>query len=360
MRIDSVETWKESVPLSRPYTIAGRAPTTFVDLFFVRIASGKFVGLGSASPAEDITGESPVACARALADKRPQLFGRDPRQLGRLCQKVSDMAGTPAARAALDMALHDLFARQLEIPLVDLLGRCHEDLPTSITIGIKNVQETLAEAEEYIGRGFRCLKVKLGHSLGEDLDRLRSLRAKFGKEIRIRVDANQGYTVAEALRLYEVVGPLAIEFIEQPVPVSAIDEVRTLPAAVRQVVALDESLHTELDAVHLLQEPIPASIWVIKLMKCGGITTAMALGRMAQASGRHLMWGCMDESAISLAAALHTAYACPATRYLDLDGNFDLARDPGSEGYSVVDGNLVLGDGPGLGVKLNRRTRTGG
>jgi L-alanine-DL-glutamate epimerase-like enolase superfamily enzyme len=250
------------------------------------------------------------------------------------------------------MALHDLFARHLGIPLVSLLGRCHDVLATSITIGIKNPDETVAEAEEYLARGFRCLKVKLGHALEEDLERLRKLRDSVGPEVRIRVDVNQGYNVAEVLRLHEFLEPLGIEFVEQPLPSADLEQIRALPASLRRVLALDESLHSERDGLTLLQEPIPAAIWVIKLMKCGGITPAMALGRMAQASGRQLMWGCMDESAISIAAALHAAYACPATRFLDLDGSFDLARDPAAGGFTVKDGNLVLGDAPGLGVEL--------
>ncbi len=353
MKIRKVESWRESVPLSRPYAIAGREMTTGVDLFFLRlVAEDGSQGLGCASPAEDITGESPQACAGALEPDRLDLVGRDVRALGANCRGLDGMHATPAARAAADMALHDLFARHLGISVVDLLGRCHHLLPTSITIGIKSVEESLAEGREYVGRGFRCLKVKLGNSLEEDLERLHVLRGDLGADIRIRVDANQGYGLAELRRLEEVLQRLQIEFVEQPLPVDQLEEMRGLPESLREVLAADESLHTERDGVSLLQDPVAAGIWVIKLMKCGGITTAMALGRMARAGGVKLMWGCMDESAISIAAALHAAYACPATRYLDLDGSFDLARDPAAGGFRVEDGNLVLEDGPGLGVQL--------
>ena len=174
MKIAKVRSWRESVELTRPYTIAFRSVSA-VDLFFVEIASdGGPVGLGSASPAEEVTGESAEACAAALAeDGLSWLRGQDPRHLGRLCRTVRQrLPGTPAARAAVDMALHDLFARALGVPLVDLLGRCHEALATSVTVGIKSTEEALAEADEYLARGFRCLKVKIGLPTEEDVERL--------------------------------------------------------------------------------------------------------------------------------------------------------------------------------------------
>ena len=99
----------------------------------------------------------------------------------------------PAARAAIDMALYDLMAKHLNLPLVDVLGCAHRSLPTSITIGIESIRESLEEAQEYLRRGFRILKVKIGKSIEEDLERLHKLRENVGQKITIRVDINQGY-----------------------------------------------------------------------------------------------------------------------------------------------------------------------
>ncbi len=166
MKISGITSWGEAVPLLHPYEISSMRIDT-VDLFFVRISTEDGVeGVGSASPAEDVTGESPEACRTALSVKRlGWLGGRDPRDLDELVRELErSHRATPAARAAVDMALHDLVARSEGVPLVDLLGRCHDALPTSVTIGISSVEETLAEAEDYLGRGFRCLKVKTGGS----------------------------------------------------------------------------------------------------------------------------------------------------------------------------------------------------
>ena len=354
MRISEISAWREAVPLSRPYEIATMRIDA-VDLFFVRISTDDgVVGVGSASPAEDVTGESPDACQAALSMRRlGWLGGRDPRQLSTLCRELGEShSATPAARAAIDIALHDLVARHRGVPLVDLFGRCHDAIPTSVTIGISTVEETIADAEEYIANGFRCLKVKTGRSFEEDEERLRKLRERIGPAVAIRIDGNQGCTLEETLLLGDLARDLGIELIEQPLPAESIAEMRSLPEPVRRIVAADESLHGEEDARILAEDPPACGIFNIKLMKCGGVRPALAIADVARAAGIDLMWGCNDESAVSIAAALHAAYACPTTRYLDLDGSFDLARDPATGGFDVKDGCLRLLDRPGLGVKL--------
>jgi len=354
VRISGIMSWGEAIPLVQPYEIASMRIDA-VDLFFVRISTEEGVeGVGSASPAEDVTGESPEACRTALSVKQlGWLGGRDPRDLDELASELEKShRATPAARAAVDTALHDLVARCEGVPLVDLFGRCHEELPTSVTIGISSIEETLAEAEDYLGRGFRCLKVKTGRVFDEDVERLTRLRESVGSEVSIRIDANQGCTVEETRSLGDLAGDLDLELIEQPLPATSDSELRTLPSSVRRIIAADESLHGEEGARILAADPPACGIFNIKLMKCGGIRPALAIAEIAQSESIDLMWGCNDESVVSIAAALHAAYACPNTRYLDLDGSFDLARDPAKNGFVVEDGCLRLLDRPGLGVDL--------
>ena len=326
-----------------------------MELFFVRlIADNGEIGLGSASPAPEVTGESISACEAGLsAECLSRLEGRDLRQLERLCRDLrASHQHLPAARVAVEMALFDLAARSLGMPLVDLFGRCHDALPTSITIGIKeSIEETLAEADEYLGRGFRSLKVKIGRSLQAESEMLERLHERVAGRARIRVDANLGYNLEETRRFESVATALELELVEQPVPVESFAGVLELPESYRQIVAADESLHDEHDALELARPPV-CGIYNIKLMKCGGLSAARTIARIAEIAGQDLMWGCMDESAISISAALHTAYACPNTRFLDLDGSFDLARDPARGGFELIDGRLHLLDKPGLGVEL--------
>ncbi len=354
MRIRAASSTFEEFALTRPYAIALQEVTSSVGNAIVRIdAESGATGWGAASPAEHVTGETLTACLSALSeDALGWLIGRDVRALPGLCREAgSRMPGVPAARAAVDMALHDLLARHLGIEVVEMLGRAHEELSTSITIGIKPVAETLAEAEEYLARGFRVLKVKTGNSLEEDLERLARLRERCGRDVTIRADANQGYTRDETARFFERAGPLDIEFVEQPVPRG---QLRSLRGSLKEEwllrVAADESLHGESDAL-ALAVPRACGVFNIKLMKCGGIAPAMRIAAIAETAGIALMWGCMDESRIAIAAALHAAFASPATRYLDLDGSLDLARDVVSGGFTLAGGRMRTTGLPGLGVR---------
>jgi L-alanine-DL-glutamate epimerase-like enolase superfamily enzyme len=352
MRIADVEVRPFDVPLSRPYTIAFKTFTA-IEMAAVRLRGedGR-IGLGSATPEPAVTGESIADCRAALEPGGLDfLRGADTDRLPQLCAEIERrFPAAPAARAALDMAVHDLWAQERGRPLVDLLGRAHDALPTSITIGIKPAQETLAEAREYLGRGFGVLKVKTGQSLGEDVERLRLLRRALGDAVVLRVDANQGYTLDELRVFVGAARELGVKLVEQPVPAAAWQSVGALGAADRRLLAADESVQSPADALRLAQPPVPFGIFNIKLMKCGGIRPALRIAAIAETSAIDLMWGCMDESVVSIAAALHAAFASPATRYLDLDGSFDLSRDWAAGGFVLEQGVLRTNGRPGLGV----------
>ena len=128
---------------------------------------------------------------------------------------------------------------------------------------------------------------------------------------------------------------------------------RSLPGSIRERIAADESLLNEDDARALAAGPRACGIFNIKLMKCGGIAPARRIAAIAEAAGIHLMWGCMDESRISISAALHAALSCPATRSLDLDGSLDLARDVAREGFVLDNGRMRTTGAPGLGIRTS-------
>lgn len=332
------ELWCTKVPLSRPYTIAYESCDS-AQLAFVRITQGKHAGYGCASPLPEVTGESFADCQRAL-----EVAQQDPIAAEAL------LARAPAARAALDMAQHDLNAKRAGRSVVDLFGRAHDRLETSITIGIKpSVAEALAEAQEYCARGFQFLKIKIGADLEADLQLLAQLREQLGDNVRLCVDANEGYQPQHLPRLLSSAARWRLEFVEQPLSRAADAQLLGLEVSARRHLALDESLLAPADAERLVQGNA-CGIFNIKLMKCGGITPALEIARIAGPARVALMWGCSDESRISIAAALHAAYACPATRWLDLDGHLDLARDPASAGFTLENGVMQPLPRPGLGI----------
>ncbi len=353
MKISDCKIRRVHLPLLCPYTIAFRRIEA-IDILVIELKTDKgLYGIGAASPEWYVTGETITDCQMALASSPEWLMGRDVRQLPALCRGLAQrMPTTPAARAALDMAMYDLFAKQLALPLVDLLGRAHSALPTSITIGIKSLDETLREAKERIAQGFQILKIKLGHHLEEDLAKLHHLREQHGYAIQLRVDPNQGYSLDELVRFIQCTTPLQLEFIEQPLPVEQLARLKILSDVERRRIALDENLLTEKDALQLASPSPTCGIFNIKLMKCGGIYSALRIATIADIANIDLMWGCMDESVISISAALHAALASPATRYLDLDGSLDLAQDVAEGGFILERGYLRTVDEPGLGIRI--------
>ncbi|RMG18277.1 MAG: dipeptide epimerase [Bacteroidetes bacterium] len=353
MKITSFDIRLENLQLTRPYTIAYKTVSAVENCVVELQLENGMRGIGTANPSKLVVGEDVHDCMQALKKEeiRSAIVGKDIRELRALCEQLHLLlVGHAGALAALDIALHDLWGQYLGLPLVRLLGQRIKALPTSITIGIKNVEETLQEAEEYAGRGFRILKVKLGHSLEEDIERLVKLREMLGQRMDIRVDANQAYSQEEVIEFYHKTRKLDIELIEQPMPREALNDMKDLPAEIRQHIAADESLIDALDAFNLARQEA-CGIFNIKLMKCGGIHQALRIAEVARAAVVFLMWGCNDESIVSITAALHAAFACPHTRFIDLDGSLDLARDVAQGGFVLKDGLMFVSDAPGLGLR---------
>jgi L-alanine-DL-glutamate epimerase-like enolase superfamily enzyme len=351
VRIEAVEVLHRHLPLTRPYTIS-RETISDVELSFVRIRAGRLAGCGCASPAPEVTGETPDASRAALDTAARTLVGQDAREVGNLARLLDrEFPKAPAARAACDMALWDLLGQRLGVAVVDLLGRAHRELPTSVTIGIQPTESALEAAREYVARGFHALKVKLGRDVDAEIERLARLRALVGPGITLRTDPNAGYDAGTLRRYLHGTRDLDIEFCEQPVPRESEAALGGFAVAERARFAADESVLDLADAGRLLGASRPYGIFNLKLMKCGGITPAVRIAHLAEGAGISLMWGCNDESRIAIAAALHVALASPATRYLDLDGSFDLASDLAEGGFELEHGMLRPAPGAGLAVR---------
>ncbi len=355
-RIKDIRVWESDLGNTKPYTIAFKTVDQVRNAFVEITLDNGTVGIGAGNPSEYVVGENLAQCLEALQEKNLQfLIGRDIRELNQLTYEVWErFPKNPSARAALDIALYDVFTRHLGIPLVKFLGQKIKSLPTSNTIGIKNVQETLREAREFVQRGFKILKVKLGKDLAEDIERMVKLREEFGKGVVIRIDANQGYSIDQTQDFYRRTLHLDIELIEQPLPAKAVGDMKSLPDEIRKKIAADESLISPKDALELVKPPLAAGIFNIKLMKCGGVSQGLKIADIAQHAGVDLFWGCNDESIVSITAALHAAFACGNTRYIDLDGSLDLGNDVVKGGFVLKDGVMSCSDLPGLGVERIR------
>ena len=355
-KIHEVRVWSTDLGNTKPYTIAFKTVDEVRNAFVEITLDNGIKGIGSGNPSEYVVGENLTQCLEALQENNLQfLMGRDIREFNQLTFEVwKAFPKNPSARAALDIALHDVFTRYLDVPLVRFLGQKIKTLPTSNTIGIKNVDDTVKEARDYIKQGFKVLKIKLGRDFSEDIERLVKLRENFGREVIIRIDANQGYSFDQTIDFYNKTKPLDIELIEQPLPAKAVNEMKRLPDEVKQRIAADESLITPFNALELIIPPVACGIFNIKLMKCGGISQGLKIADIALQGKTDLFWGCNDESIVSITAALHAAFSCTNTKYIDLDGSLDLGNDVVKGGFILKDGYMSCSDKPGLGVERIR------
>lgn len=353
MKIKRIHTYLKNLALSKPYSIAGYYFDAVENVFLEVELENGIVGIGAASPAEEVVGET---CQQTLQNLQSEfverLIGRDIRHFRQLIFEVQIQFPTlPGTLAALDVALHDAFGQYLGIPIVAFYGQKIKALPTSVTIGIMNVTETLKEAEAYYKQGFKVLKVKTGEDVEEDIERVLKLHERFKKQLTLRVDANQGYDLMTLQKFIKATQNIDLELIEQPLPVGSEKELLVLDDPHRSYLVADESLKSAKYALKLAQEPQPFGIFNIKLMKCGGILNAFEIANIAHNAHIDLFWGCNDESIISITAALHAAFACANTKYLDLDGSLDLAEDVVREGFILENGLLKLNGRAGLGLR---------
>lgn len=353
MKIKSFKSYKKNLLLQKPYTIARETITDVENVFLEIELENGIVGIGAANPSPEVVGETPAQTWQHLQSGFLESFiGKDIRQfLHHIYLTKRHFVNMPGTQACIDIALHDAFAKWLGISIVDFYGRQHKRMLTSVTIGIKDVAATLEEAEDYYQKGFRILKVKTGLDVQLDAERIIKLKEKFGDHFIIRVDANTGYTLDELKQFLSLTKNYNVELIEQPLLPLIDHELLQLPAETRALLAADESLKNEQSALSIAAQNL-YGIFNIKLMKCGGIQSAFNIANIAKPAGINLFWGCNDESIVSITAALHAAFACPHTKYIDLDGSLDLAEDVVTGGFTIKDGYMYLHDGNGLGVTI--------
>jgi L-alanine-DL-glutamate epimerase-like enolase superfamily enzyme len=292
------------------------------------------VGLGEAAPILRY-GEDRESAARAV-DQMAERLG-DPRRFATAAAEAA-VAGQHSAQAAVDMALHDLAAQRMGVPLYAMLGLDPSRTPvTSFTIGLDTPEVVVQKVKE--AAAYAVLKVKMGSD--DDRAVLEAVRDTTDKPLR--VDANEGWTLEGAESRLAWLAKLGVEFVEQPMPADRLEDIRTLRKHSPLPFYADESVHNAADIPRLAGAFDGINI---KLMKCGGLQEALRMIAVARAHGMKVMLGCMIESSIAITAAAHLS---PLVDSADLDGSVLIADDP-YDGAAIVDGKLVLPDRPGLGV----------
>jgi L-Ala-D/L-Glu epimerase len=321
--------------LETPFRIA-HGTSLVRENVLVRIRAAGLEGLGEAAPVRQHH-ETQAGVMDYLAGL--ELPG-DPFLLEEVMASLPP--GSQAAKAAIDMALHDLQGKMLGVPLYRLWGLNPARAPeTSFTLGLGPVAEVEVKARAAAER-FSIIKLKLDADEAGCLALMRAVRAAV--DSRLVADANCAWTVDQALRLIPALADLGLEWIEQPLAEEDLEGLRKLHPLSPLPIFADEPVRTARDIPRLAGCVDGVNI---KVMKAGGLREAQRMIAVARAHDLQVMLGCMMETSVGITAAAHLA---PLVDWADLDGNLTVTNDP-FIGVEVEKGKLLLPDGPGLGVR---------
>jgi len=353
MKITDIRLGMISVPLIVPFKTALRSVNSIEDVVVEIHTDTGHVGYGEAPPTGVITGDTTGAIIGAINDHiKKVLMGREVDDFENAVKAVNgSIVGNTSAKAAVDMALWDLYGQLYGIPVYKMLGGSRKTIETDITISVNSPEEMARDAATAVKRGYNCLKVKVGINPGLDVARLSAVR-EAAPDVLIRIDANQAWTPKQAVRILNQMQEkgLDIEFVEQPVKGHDLEGLRYVTQNSYVPVMADESVFSPLDALKIMQMDA-ADLINIKLMKCGGITSALQIISAAEVYGKECMIGCMLEAKISVNAAVHLACAKQIITKVDLDGPVLCSEDPITGGAVFEGKDITVSNEPGLGIK---------
>ncbi|URN18251.1 MULTISPECIES: mandelate racemase/muconate lactonizing enzyme family protein [Streptomyces] len=359
MKIDSIRCHVVRAPYRRPFAISSGTSPALVSLVVeVRTDDGA-TGYGEASPMTAYTGETLDGLRAALTGHAaPALTGRDPRDLaGAHAAMDAAIRGQYLAKAALDLALHDLAGRAAGWPVHLLLGgRLRGEVPTAWVVGLGTRREMTEEAAEYAARGFTHVKLKGGEDPDGDVALVRAVRAAVPDGVELSLDANEGYDPSTAARTVARLGEEGLDLVEQPLPRWDLDGMAALRGRGGPRVMADESLQSLHDAMEIVRRGA-ADVLNIKILKVGGLYRARQVAALAEAAGLAVKIGSMPELGVATLAAVHLAAALPhAGVPADLVGPLLVDGEPlAPEAFAGTadTGRVRLPDAPGLGHRLS-------
>ncbi len=352
MRIQDIQVGEIEIPLKKPFKTALREVNVLENVVVKIITDTGNIGYGEAAITPVITGDIMGSIKWAILEHiGPKLIGKSIENFEELMYLLDNsLINNPSPKAAVDMALYDLYGQLYKLPVYKLLGGYRNEIITDITISVNEPDEMAQDSLNAVKRGYKTLKIKVGRDWKKDLERLKVIRQAIGHDVRIRVDVNQGWKPKEAvmiIRKMEDLG-LDIELVEQPVKANDLKGLKFVTDNVTLPILADESCFSPLDAINIIQNR--ASDMVnIKLMKAGGIHNALKICHIAEVFGVECMIGCMMESKIGLTAASHLAGGKMNITKFDLDSPNLLAEDPIYGGSQYDEYKITLTEKPGLG-----------
>ncbi len=351
MKITAFTLMRSHNSLKHPFTTALRSVDAINEIVLVVETDEKMVGLGSAPATLEVTGDDITRIEHELRHViEPAFVDHELLDLGDSLKILDALEVCGSARAAFDIALHDLYAKISDQPLYRMLGGKAKILKTLYTISINTPQLMVRQAQEALDSGFDQLKIKLDSDVDSNLERIRALHENF-PDAKLFLDLNQALSVNDTLKLIISLDGIKVELIEQPNDAQDIEGLAQITQMSDVPILADEAVFT-LDQARKAIELKACDLINIKLMKCGGIHKASQIIELALDHGVNVLMGSMLESAISVTAALHLAFVYDNVIYADLDGP-TLAKTSSYEGGIAYNKAFIsLSEDAGLGIAL--------
>jgi L-alanine-DL-glutamate epimerase-like enolase superfamily enzyme len=360
VKVRRVDVFTARLALEGGFAHFGGRVTALEEVFVKLTAADGLVGWGEVrGNMSYFSGESPGGILATLRDVlAPLVVGRALRERGAVLEACDRaVVGNRAAKAVLDIAWHDLAARAAGVPLVRWLGgRRRPEVLGSECVFYGPPGVAADPARGFVAQGFRIVKVRVGlEPFARDVERVAAVRAAVGDGVRMAVDANQAWSVKEAIRRIRALEAFGIESVEQPVAADDPTGMAEVAQAVTVPLMADESLFS-LDHAMTLIRLGAVGMFHVKLVKAGGLHRARQLLALAEAARVPCLMGQMNEGMLATVAAAHLTLAA-GPKYAELYGTDGIVDDP-TPGHVHEDGRVVVPDGPGLGVTPDERKLT--
>ncbi len=353
MKITGVRIGEVHIPLVTPFKTALRTVDEVNDIVIALTTDTDAVGYGEAPPTAVITGDTKGSIVTAIRDFIvPSIVGIDILELDTIMQRLhASILKNTSAKACVDMAVYDLYAKALGQPLCKVLGGASDTVETDLTISVDTVEKMVSDSVKAVSKGYRILKVKVGKEGLADIGRIQAIREAVGPDVLIRVDANQGWEPKDAVRIIRRLEDLGIgiDLVEQPVKAHDLAGMQMVTQNTYTPILADESIFSAEDAINVIRMRA-ADLVNIKLMKTGGIYEALKICSIAEIYNVKCMMGCMLESKLAVSAGAHLAAARSVITRADLDGPGLCRIDPYTGGPAYEGPLIHMNETPGIGI----------
>ena len=355
MKITNIRTSTLKAPLKTPFITSLRRVDSLEDIIVIIECDDGSIGYGEGAPTPVITGETMGTMKAAIEYIKPFIIGQEISDFDVILNNIHKvLLKNTTAKSALEIALYDLKAQSGKLPLYKMLGGTRTNFKTDITISLDEVDKMVSDSLHAVGLGYDTLKIKIGNDPKKDIERIVAIHDALDDNIKLRLDANQGWSPQESVMLLHILEKKDIiaEFIEQPVAADDIEGLRYIKERVQTPLLADETIFSLKDARRVLE--LQAVDYVnIKLAKTGGISQALKLADLSREFDTKCMIGCMLEGPISVAAGVHIASAkADIITMLDLDAISLLASHPVTTNILFNESDITLSDDIGLGASI--------